>query len=63
MLVSEYGDKKNKVAIDRISKWISDGKVKYKEDIVEGFENAPSAFERLFTGENFGKLLIKVSRV
>ena len=63
MLVSEYGDKKNQVALNRISKWISHGKVKYKEDIVEGFENAPSAFEKLFTGENFGKLLIKVDDI
>ena len=63
MLVSEYGDKKNQVALERISKWISHGKVKYKEDIVEGFENAPSAFEKPFTGENFGKLLIKVDDI
>ena len=61
MLVSEYGDKKNEVAIQRIGKWISEGKIKYKEDIVEGFENAPKSFKKLFTGENFGKLLIKVT--
>ena len=36
-------------------------KIKYKEDVVEGFENAPNAFKKLFTGENFGKLLVKVS--
>ena len=61
MLVSEYGDKKNQVAIKRIGKWILEGKIKYKEDVVEGFENAPNAFKKLFTGENFGKLLVKVS--
>ncbi|MFL2664849.1 MAG: NADP-dependent oxidoreductase [Dehalococcoidia bacterium] len=61
ILVSEYGEKKNQVALARMSKWISEGKLKYKEDIIQGFENAPLAFQRLFTGENFGKLLIKVS--
>ena len=63
MLVSEYGDKKNQVALKRISKWILEGKVKYKEDIIEGFQNAPDAFQKLFTGENFGKLLIKVDDI
>ena len=40
--------------------WVSSGDIKYKEDIVEGLENAPSAFHRLFAGENFGKLLVQV---
>ena len=35
-------------------------KLIFKETIVDGFENAPSAFLKLFSGENFGKLLIKV---
>ena len=41
--------------------WIKSGELKYRESIIEGIENAPSAFRMLFTGENFGKLLIKVS--
>ena len=41
--------------------WIKEGKLKYRETVVEGIENAPAAFRMLFTGENFGKLLIKVS--
>ncbi len=45
----------------RISRWIKEGKMKYKEDVVEGIENAPTAFIGLMRGENFGKLLIKVS--
>ena len=35
-------------------------KLIFKETIVDGFENAPRAFLKLFSGENFGKLLIKV---
>ena len=49
------------IAIKRMAKWIKEGKIKYKEDIVEGLENAPSAFIGLMNGKNFGKLLIKVS--
>jgi hypothetical protein len=41
--------------------WIRDGKLKYREDIVDGLENAPQAFIGLLKGKNFGKLLVKVS--
>ena len=44
-----------------IAKWIKEGKIVYKEDIVTGLENAPEAFIGLMNGKNFGKLLIKVS--
>ena len=43
------------------SDWIKSGKLKYKEDIVSGLENAPEAFIGLLDGKNFGKLVIKVS--
>jgi NADPH-dependent curcumin reductase CurA len=43
-----------------MTKWISEGKIKWKETIVEGLENAPKAFIGLFKGENFGKTLIKI---
>jgi NADPH-dependent curcumin reductase len=43
-----------------MSQWIRQGKVKYKEDTVEGLENSVAAFKRLFTGQNFGKLLVRV---
>ena len=45
-----------------MSRWIGEGRVKYREDIVEGLENAPRAFLKLFRGENFGKLLVRVAR-
>ena len=44
-----------------MSKWIKEGKLKYKEDIVKGIENAPKTFIGMLNGENFGKTLIKVS--
>ena len=45
----------------RIAGWMKAGKVKYKEDVIEGLESASEAFMGLMRGENFGKLLIKVS--
>ncbi len=41
--------------------WIRDGRVKYREDIVEGLENAPRVFQGLLQGRNFGKQVIRVS--
>jgi len=41
--------------------WVRDGKVKFREDVVEGLEQAPQAFIGLLQGHNFGKLVVKVS--
>jgi len=41
--------------------WLQDGKIKFREDIVEGLENAPQAFIGLLEGKNFGKLIIHVA--
>lgn len=59
-LVFQFSQKYH-IAIERIAKWIKEDKIKYKEDIIEGLENAPEAFIGLMKGKNFGKLLIKVS--
>ena len=40
--------------------WIRDGRVKYREDIVDGLEHAPAAFRGLLEGRNFGKLIVRV---
>jgi NADPH-dependent curcumin reductase len=47
--------------IQSLESRILEGKLKYKESIVEGLENAPKAFVGLLKGENFGKQLIKIS--
>ena len=44
-----------------VSGWLIDRRIKYREDIVEGFENAPRALIGLLRGENFGKLLVRVA--
>ncbi|MDN5802096.1 MAG: NADP-dependent oxidoreductase [Psychrobacter sp.] len=43
----------------QIAEWYNAGQLKYKENLIEGFENIPSAFIGLFTGENIGKQMIK----
>jgi NADPH-dependent curcumin reductase len=40
--------------------WVRSGRLKYREDIVKGLENAPTAFLGLLEGRNFGKILVKV---
>jgi len=47
-------------AVKEMSGWISEGKLKTKEHIEEGIENFPNTLKMLFTGENFGKLLLKI---
>ncbi|SLN59533.1 NADP-dependent oxidoreductase [Oceanibacterium hippocampi] len=40
--------------------WVRDGSIKYKEDFVDGLENAVAAFQGLLEGRNFGKLIVRV---
>jgi len=47
--------------IKDISGWIASGKVKWRETVEDGVERAPDAFLKLFTGENLGKMLVKLS--
>ena len=45
----------------QLARWLAEGKLKYAETIVEGFENTPQAFIGLFTGDNLGKQIVKVA--
>src|SRR5437867_5603502 len=45
----------------QLAEWVKSGKIKFKEDIQEGLENAPRTLLRLFEGKNFGKQLLKVA--
>ncbi|WP_419908467.1 NADP-dependent oxidoreductase [Hoeflea sp.] len=44
-----------------MSQWLANGKIRYREDLVEGLENAPEAFMGLLEGRNFGKLVIRTA--
>ena len=45
-----------------VGRWVRDGRLRYREDVRDGLENAPAAFMGLLEGENFGKLLVRVAR-
>jgi NADPH-dependent curcumin reductase CurA len=44
-----------------LAEWVRAGRIVHREDVQEGFENAPRTFLRLFHGQNFGKQLLKLS--
>ncbi|WP_315770934.1 MULTISPECIES: NADP-dependent oxidoreductase [unclassified Bradyrhizobium] len=58
-IVSDFASRHGDFLKD-MSAWVRDGKVKYKEYVTEGLENAPSAFMGLLKGANFGKQLVRV---
>ena len=59
-LVYQYLDQYPK-GIAQMAQWIKEGKLKYREQITDGLESAPKAFIGLFSGENTGKMLVKVA--
>ncbi|MFZ1165994.1 MAG: NADP-dependent oxidoreductase [Candidatus Sulfotelmatobacter sp.] len=60
MLVFDYADRYAE-AREEMAGWMAAGKLKSREDIVEGLETFPDTFLKLFRGENLGKLILKVA--
>ncbi len=60
MVVFDYADRYASAARE-IAGWIGQGKLKTREDIVEGFDTFPDALLKLFRGENIGKLVLKIA--
>jgi NADPH-dependent curcumin reductase CurA len=58
-IVTDYASQYPEFLRD-VSGWIKDGRMKYREDVVNGIENAVSAFQGLLQGKNFGKMLVKM---
>lgn len=61
-VVFDYKDEFDE-AKKQLGNWYNNGQLKYKENLVEGFDKIPSAFIGLFSGENIGKQMIKVADI
>ena len=48
-------------AFERLATWYGEGRIKHRDDVQEGLENAPRTLIRLFTGANFGKQLLRIA--
>jgi NADPH-dependent curcumin reductase CurA len=58
-IVSDHLDRMPAFLAD-CATWVREGRLKFREDIVDGLEKAPGAFVGLLEGKNFGKLLVRV---
>jgi NADPH:quinone reductase len=58
-LVSDYAHRFDEAAA-RLGRWLAEGKIRWREDVTEGLENAPRAFIGMLRGENRGKALVQV---
>ncbi|MCZ6507453.1 MAG: NADP-dependent oxidoreductase, partial [Acidobacteria bacterium] len=43
------------------SRWLTEGKIKYRESVAEGLESAPAAFIGMLEGKNFGKQIVRLA--
>lgn len=59
MVVFDYANRYKEGAM-QLGQWMAQGKLKTREDIYEGIENFPETFQRLFSGDKMGKLVLKV---
>ncbi len=59
-VVYEFENERERFLADMKS-WIRDGRMKYRETILDGIENAPAALIGLFSGENIGKMLVRLN--
>jgi NADPH-dependent curcumin reductase CurA len=60
IIFDDFGDRYGEF-YQQMSSWVAEGRIHYREDIVEGLENAPEAFIGLLEGKNFGKLIVRVA--
>ena len=47
-------------AIGDLATWVMNGDIRFAVDVVDGLDNAPTALDRLFTGANTGKVMVKL---
>ena len=58
---NDFGDRFQE-GTKQLAKWLKEDKLKYEETIREGFENIPQAFIDLFSGDNKGKMVVRVAK-
>jgi len=58
-IVTDFNDQRDKALAD-LQAWVSSGKLKVQEDVINGIENSPAALIGLLAGENRGKRMVKV---
>jgi len=61
IIFDDYGHRYGEF-YQQMSVWLGEGRIKYREDIVDGLENAPEAFIGLLEGKNFGKLVVRIAQ-
>ena len=59
-IVSDFAAKQGDFLRD-VGEWVRTGRVKYREDIVDGLEKAPASFLGVLQGKNFGKMLVRMA--
>ena len=59
-IVTDFAPRWGEAAV-HLAQWIGEGRIKHRETVVDGLEHAPEVLNRLFDGENFGKLMIRVA--
>ena len=60
IIFDDYGPRYGEFQ-SQMNTWLKEGRIKFREDIVDGLENAPQAFIGLLEGRNFGKLVVRVA--
>jgi NADPH-dependent curcumin reductase CurA len=60
LLVFDWWHRRDE-ALKRLSTWGREGRIAFREDVLDGIESMPEAFLRLFDGRNFGKQLVRMS--
>ncbi|MBT3341352.1 MAG: NADP-dependent oxidoreductase, partial [Gemmatimonadetes bacterium] len=48
-------------ALREMATWLADGRLQYREDVIDGLENAPAAFIGMLQGDNTGKRLVRLA--
>jgi NADPH-dependent curcumin reductase len=60
IIFADYGHRQGEFT-EQMGAWVKEGRIRFREDIVDGLENAPQAFIGLLAGKNFGKLIVRVA--